>query len=39
MSRELRILAIAAAALVATRAIVLIVDNAIGAWRKRGLYE
>lgn len=38
MSRELRILAIAAATLFVSRALVLIIDNAVVAWRQRGLY-
>lgn len=38
MSRELRILAIAAATLVVSRVLVVAIDNAVVAWRQRGLY-
>lgn len=39
MTRELRIIAIAAATLIVSRALVLLIDNAVVAWRQRGLYE
>lgn len=38
MSRELRILALAAATLAVSRVVVLLIDNAVVAWRQRGLY-
>lgn len=38
MSRELRIIVITAATLVVSRFLVLAIDNAVVAWRQRGLY-
>ncbi len=39
MSKELRILTLTAAALLAARALVLGIDTAINGWRRRQLYQ
>jgi hypothetical protein len=39
MSKELRILALTAAALLAARVVVLAIDTAVNGWRRHQLYQ